>query len=152
MLGEVWAMLVWQSNLETGITEVDTQHKHLVDLTNTLKEEILVQLSYDNYDKIMEIIGELKDYTVEHFRVEEQMMKEHMSTIKKDDELAAFWGYLKNHKKEHSGFIDKINQIVDKDIDNQQDEISVGLTEFLMTWLVNHIMKVDMELSKYLQL
>jgi len=144
-------MLVWQSNLETGISEVDTQHKHLVNLTNTLKEEILVQLSYDNYDKIMEVIGELKDYTVEHFRIEEQMMKEHMSTIKKDDELAAFWGYFKNHKKEHSDFVDKLNQIVDKDIDSQQDEISVSLTEFLMTWLVNHIMKVDMELSKYLK-
>ena len=144
-------MLEWKSNLETGILEVDTQHKHLINLINTLKEEILVQLSYDNYDKIMEILGELKDYTVEHFKGEEQMMKDHMGTIKSDGNLAVFWEFFRNHKKEHSSFVDKMNQITDKDIDSQQDEISVSLTEFLMSWLVNHIMKVDRELPKYLR-
>ncbi len=143
-------MLEWQSSLETGIEEVDAQHKHLVNLTNTLKEEILAQLSYDNYDRIMEIISELKDYTVAHFRVEEQMMKAHMADIKDDKELALFWDYFKKHKKEHSDFIDKVNQVGAKDIDSQQDEISINLTEFLMNWLVNHIMKIDMELPKYI--
>lgn len=144
-------MLQWQTSLETGILQVDEQHKHLVKLTNTLKEEVVAQLSYDNYDRIVEILGEVKDYTVEHFRIEEQMMKDHMAAITNDEELSLFWAYFRNHKKEHSDFIDKVKSILDKDIDSQQDEVSVSLTEFLMNWLVNHIMKVDMELPKYLK-
>jgi hemerythrin len=122
-----------------------------VKLANTLKEEIVAQLSYDNYDRIVEILGELREYTVEHFKLEEQMMKGQLAAIKNDEELALFWAYFRNHKKEHSNFIDKVNSILDKDIDSQQHEVSVSLTEFLMGWLVNHIMKVDMELPKYIK-
>ncbi|WP_026477321.1 bacteriohemerythrin [Alkaliphilus transvaalensis] len=143
-------MLTWSKLFETNIESVDRQHRYLVDLINDLSTEVIAQLQYDNYDKIMSILTELKKYTIEHFRQEEQLMKDNMA--KMDDEtLAEFWPFFKDHKAQHADFIKKIEEIFDKDVDESQDDVSAELIGFLAEWLKNHIFKVDMQLRKYIK-
>lgn len=144
-------MLLWEKIFETGITEVDDQHRHLVRLINDLNEEVVSQLDFDNYDKIMEILGELKQYTVDHFNHEEQLMKNHMEGLN-EEALAKFWPYFKNHRSEHNAFVAKVQQLFDKDIDERQKEISIELINFLVDWLKNHILKIDRQLPKFFQM
>jgi len=119
-------MFEWHKMYETNIELVDQQHKRLVELINQLNAEVIAQLEYDNYDRIMEILGELKDYTVEHFKQEESLMKDAM--VKLDDEaLAEFWPYFKNHKAEHAAFVSKVEEVYSNNIDENQEEISIEL-------------------------
>ncbi|KAB3534716.1 bacteriohemerythrin [Alkaliphilus pronyensis] len=143
-------MFRWNNSFETGIVEVDKQHFHLVSLLNELNEEVVHQLQYDNYDKIMAVLLELKEYTEEHFSDEEGLMKDAMEKINDEVKLAEFWSYFKNHKKEHFSFVVKIKAIFDKDIDEQQEEISVELVAFLIDWLKNHILNIDQQLPNYI--
>ncbi len=141
-------MLQWDKSFETNIESVDSQHQYLIELINDLNKEVIAQMEYDNYDRIMEILTELKNYTISHFKQEEQLMKDIMSKLS-DEGLAQFWLYFKNHRAEHVAFINKIEQIFNKDIDDNQAEISLDLINFLVDWLKNHILKIDLQLCKY---
>ncbi|KAB3532731.1 bacteriohemerythrin [Alkaliphilus serpentinus] len=143
-------MLKWEGSFETGIEKVDHQHKYLVELINRLEEEILHQLKYDNYDKIVEVLMDLRNYTMNHFNSEELLMKEALSKFQDETQLANFWTYFKKHKKEHSAFVEKVELLTNSDIDQEQEEISINLVQFLVDWLKNHILTIDLQLPRYL--
>ncbi|MBM7615063.1 bacteriohemerythrin [Alkaliphilus hydrothermalis] len=142
-------MFGWDKMYETNIQMVDQQHKRLVELINQLNAEVIAQLEFDNYDRIMEILGELKDYTVEHFQHEESLMKDAMGKFD-DEKLAEFWAYFKNHKNEHADFVNKVEEVYCNNIDENQVEISIELIDFLVEWIKNHILKIDLQLEKYI--
>ena len=53
---------------------------------------------------------------------------------------------LEGQKRAHAAFVDKlvnINLEELEDIDEHQDEYLVGLIDFLLGWLTEHILKVD---------
>jgi hemerythrin len=79
----------------------------------------------------------MKDYSLFHFNSEEQMLKTH--------------GYpeLGNHKKEHKGFIEKIEDL-NKRISEGRLVVSVELTVFIKAWLTNHIMVNDKKYAAFL--
>lgn len=144
-------MVLWEKAFETNISDVDDQHRHLLKLINDLNDEVVAQLEYDNYDKIMEILNELSQYTIDHFKYEEKMMKDKMGALN-DEALAEFWAYFKLQRTEHAAFVSKIQQLLNQDIDDQQEDISLDLVNFLVEWLKNHILVIDLQLSKYLNL
>lgn len=115
----------------TGIELVDREHKELfriVDKANRLARD------YDagsDRDKIVEILDELKDYTKEHFADEE----EYMESIHYDG--------LEAQKRAHAAFIDKLETIDFKEIDEKPQESLNKLLEFLLGWLINHILNSD---------
>ena len=43
----------------------------------------------------------------------------------------------------HQAFVDKLNEINLDDVDENQQEYLIELVDFLLSWLVNHILKVD---------
>ena len=92
-----------------------------------IQEELL----HDKYDEIIAILDRLKEYTVQHFRDEE----EYMSRI----------GYagLAVQQMAHQAFVDKLNEINLDDVDDNQQEYLTELVDFLLSWLVNHILKID---------
>ena len=64
-------ILHWAPELDTGIAEIDAQHKRIVDYINQLSQ--LCQ-TYDRA-KLAEVIGDAVEYTISHFAFEETLME-----------------------------------------------------------------------------
>lgn len=126
----------WKEEYSTGIPLVDEQHKKLFEIAGKTYALINDEFAVDKYDKIIELIEELKDYTVFHFKSEE----EYMLSI----------GYRKffSHKVEHDDFVEKINSIDYTQLDQDQDTYLRNILEFVVEWISNHILKLDKMINK----
>lgn len=117
----------WNDALLTGIGDVDTQHKWLVDATNRLHDE----LSKPQSDPAVvgDILEGLVDYTYNHFIMEEELFER--------------LGYPESaaHKAQHNLFTAKISDLL---LRHERGEIASGeALELLKDWLIQHIMKTD---------
>ncbi len=124
-------MIQWKDEYSVGIDFVDEQHQQLFVIANKIYELLNNHLVLDKYDRIVEIIEELKDYTRYHFNAEE----EHMKSI----------GYRKflSQKVAHTEFLEKMDAIDLTRIDDGQNEYLHEILNFVMDWLVYHILKQD---------
>ncbi|MGB9975588.1 bacteriohemerythrin [Thermovenabulum sp.] len=124
-------MIKWKDDYKIGIYEIDNQHRRLFEIAedtyNLLKNEFIL----DKYDKIIELISELKDYAKYHFKSEEDYMEK--------------IGYkrLLSHKVEHKDFIEKIDSIDVFKIDQNQEAYVMELLDFIVNWISNHILEKD---------
>jgi hemerythrin len=87
--------------------------------------------SFDKYDRIIALITQLKDYTVYHFKTEE----EYMLQIK-------YKKYF-SQKVEHDDFIKAINNVNFDKVDENQDEYIEKMLGFVSNWIINHILERD---------
>lgn len=124
-------MLVWKDDYMLGVPQIDEQHKKLFEIAGKVFSLLRDKVQFDKYDKIVELIEELKDYTVYHFESEE----EYMRSI----------GYQKYfaHKAEHNHFIDRINGVDLNVIDENQNLYLLEMMDFVATWISKHILEKD---------
>ena len=115
----------------TGIELVDKEHAKLFDIIRETNELIFEELLHDKYDRIVAILGELRDYTIYHFKDEEKYM-----------ESIGYSG-LEAQKYAHQAFVDRLNEINLDEVDDNQQEYLEELIEFLGNWLVNRILNMD---------
>jgi hemerythrin len=115
------AYLHWTKDLDTGIDDIDKQHRRIVDYINELNEaNDAGELAATEH-----VLNKLVDYARNHFTAEEELLKK------------ADYPYLKAHKRLHEMFIKRIAEF--------QHRVSSGenvipeLHSMLKTWLVNHI-------------
>lgn len=120
----------------TGIPFVDEEHRKLFEIIEAANDVIHNDFLYDKYDQITNILEELLEYTKYHFTDEEIYM----------DSI----GYegLELQKKAHAMFIQKIEDVNLDDVDDNQDDYLMGILDFLLNWLANHILKLDMKIPK----
>ena len=121
---------------KTNIDIVDEQHKHLFEITDKTYELLTNDLLVDKYDRIMELLDELKEYTQLHFATEEKYMKEINYSGLKEQQIA------------HEQFIKKLDDYNLNTIDDNQDASIRDLLEFLNSWLVNHIINMDKKIGE----
>lgn len=121
----------WNNNFETGIDEIDEQHKKLIELLNNLANT----LTQDKTIQIESAFTELAQYANYHFKSEEAIWKKHI----KDSDLVI------SHEKSHESFIPKVLEIRNKN-DNLEDTIE-EIVLFLIRWLAFHIIDEDKRLS-----
>lgn len=121
-----------------GVTSMDDQHGKLVEIGNRLLELIELGESVDHYDEIMKVLEELRDYTIYHFETEEALFSE-LDYPNKDV-----------HIMEHQFFIKKIDKFFDTDIDEHQLDSLKKLTDFVMGWVLHHILNTDNEYAEIL--
>ena len=115
----------------TGITLIDDEHRRLFEIIKETNDVIEAELVHDKFDAIVHILEELKDYTIMHFQDEERYM-----------ESIAYDG-LALQRVAHTAFVDRINEINLDDVDDHQKEYLEELIDFLLAWLINHILKMD---------
>ncbi|WP_425059513.1 Bacteriohemerythrin [Sporomusa carbonis] len=132
-------MFDWKNNYSCNIAEIDKQHKQLFHLASQLYDIAKASDDYDYYDEIVRIFNELSDYTVYHFKYEEQLM---------DD-----YGYdseeTKRHKFEHAAFVAKMIQLQKEDLDKKQKKILMDLIMFATDWIEKHILHSDMKYKDF---
>ncbi|MEG6586888.1 bacteriohemerythrin [Dendrosporobacter sp. 1207_IL3150] len=125
------AMVAWKDEYSIGVADIDEQHKELFEIVNRTQELLKNELIVDKYDGIVAIINELKEYTIFHFKAEEEYMFKN--------------GYKKffSHKVLHQDFIEKIEKIDFAQLDNDQNKYLEGILVFVCEWLLDHILKED---------
>jgi hemerythrin len=118
----------WKESYNTGIEEIDIQHRKIADYISELYGSISQNVAAETSNLIVE---ELVQYTKTHFVYEEKLMEQNKFT--KIDE----------HKKVHEEFKNKLNVFIDKAQKKQQ--ITFQLVQFLRDWLIEHIQVEDKE-------
>lgn len=120
-------LLQWRNEFNTGVPLMDQQHKRLVELINQL-----FQCMKDGGDRMLlaEVVDELVNYTVTHFRAEEDVMRKHN------------YPDLEAHKLVHQNFVDKVGVYADK-LKAGDRLPPAEVYGFLKDWLVSHIEKQD---------
>ena len=124
-------MVNWKEEYVIGVEQIDEQHKKLIEIADNVYELLKNEFITDKYDKIVEVIEELKNYTIFHFKSEE----EYMLSI----------GHKKffSHKVEHDEFIEKINSLDLSKVDESQQKYLIEILDFIIKWIDEHIMKKD---------
>ncbi len=119
----------------TGIEFVDEEHQELFRITDKANKCLHQDFSFgDGYDEILDILDELKNYTQRHFKHEEEYM-EHIHY----DGLAA-------QQRAHESFIARFENIDMDAVDGDPKVYLESLIEFLLGWLINHILYTDQKI------
>jgi methyl-accepting chemotaxis protein len=126
------ALMEWSPTLSVGHAEIDRQHQKLIEIANRLNAAMHAG---QGRDVAGPILNELVDYTVNHFSFEEKLMEKHA------------YPERDRHTGEHKKLIAEVSQFK-KQFDSSKASISIELMGFIRDWLVNHILKVDKELSR----
>ena len=115
----------------TGIPLVDEEHRMLFAITGKVVDLLRNGVSDVDIPEILRILGELRDYTHKHFADEENYMRS--------------IGYegLEAQQRAHAAFIAALDEINEEQLRMQPDEYLRSLIEFLLGWLINHILKTD---------
>ena len=128
----------WMPKFDTGFVEVDQQHRYLVDLINLLGDA-LTEKSANSVD-IEAIVEDLVDYAQYHFKEEEELM--------------AFVGidvrHFKTHTDAHDGFLRDVLTLYETS-KLQQDANLQDLLDFLVHWLVYHILGADQDMARQIR-
>ncbi|PKL76195.1 MAG: hypothetical protein CVV27_11540, partial [Candidatus Melainabacteria bacterium HGW-Melainabacteria-1] len=131
--GNGFEIFPWNSNLETGIGEIDTQHQQLVYLLNALANQ---HVQGANQSEVENILHELADYARYHFETEEAIWKKALG----ED----IW--FTNHLKAHHDFFDYINNLLQDP--RPFEAILEELFAYLTQWLAMHILDSDKRMAK----
>lgn len=127
---------------KTGIELVDDEHRTLFEIIKETNDLICAEHLHDKYDKIMELLAKLKDYTEFHFHDEEMLM-----------ERIGYPG-LEAQKHAHAAFVERLVDIdlnTLDEIDNDQQSYLLDLINFLISWLTNHILVSDKKIGEYVR-
>jgi hemerythrin len=115
----------------TGISLIDEEHKELFRIIERVDHLTKNMNDVSGFDNIMLVIQQLSDYTKKHFRDEE----EYMADIGYDG-LAA-------QKRAHESFVERLENLDIQAFDDNPKEELQSLLEFLLGWLINHILYSD---------
>jgi hemerythrin len=128
----------WGVPFLTGLSEVDKQHQHLVDIIN--KFGSLLTEDGIRFQDVDSLYNELTNYAVYHFQEEEKMMSE-----VKVDTL-----HLNRHIDVHKGFLEEVTSIYSRISQDNLDQAG-ALLKFLTHWLAYHILGEDQDLAKQIK-
>ena len=126
----------WSANYAVGIAEVDTQHHALIDMINALSCGIGTN---QETATTRNLLDRLADYTRFHFSLEERMMGS--ANIEAE--------FVTRHCGEHAYFIGVLKDFT-ADFARGKGKISAALLEYLLHWLLHHIVVTDREMAKHL--
>lgn len=128
--------LVWRQQLAIGDESIDSDHKYLICLINTVE---LAMRTPEHRDVLTTTLAQLLDYTHAHFEREESIM------------LALRYSRYDKHKQQHQLLIRELVDI-QKNIaargegDHSAEECD-AVGKLLRHWLVDHLVKEDMLLK-----
>jgi hemerythrin-like metal-binding protein len=127
-------LIVWKDEYSVGHAVLDKQHRGLVQVINQLTKEAATG------GMIAYVFDELDHYVKEHFRFEEKLLRQ------------ASYAEFEAHKAQHRVFEQWLRAV--------RQSLSVGglsaplladsVNAYLRNWLINHILKSDMDYKSVL--
>nr|MBQ8253638.1 hypothetical protein [Lachnospiraceae bacterium] len=133
----------WSKSMETGIPDIDTQHKQLFKIGRDLEQLIRIQCIGITDKQILDVVCELRDYTGYHFYEEERMMQE------------MCYARISAHKKYHKRCSDFIMKLDLPKIKAEPLEQMKMIKEEVQSWIMDHVLSEDRDMTiayqKYLK-
>ena len=130
-------MYLWTEELETGNTEIDRQHRELIDTINRLLEACS---QGRGRTEIENTLGFLEKYITCHFTDEEALQRQS--------------GYpdYNNHKRYHDSFRQVVSQIVAAyRAGGATIPLVAKVNSNIGDWLVSHIKREDVKVAAHLR-
>jgi hemerythrin-like metal-binding protein len=128
--------MVWSDKFLTHVSEIDDQHRVLVQLINDAQNKLGVHPD----GKLLEVITrDLLSYAIYHFETEAELMQEYGYQEAASEE----------HNNQHRAFSTSVVQV--------RENLKIGkliasedLLAFLTSWLADHIMRTDQALAAFI--
>lgn len=133
--------IFWRPQFRIGHDDIDSDHRYLVLLLNTVE---LVLRHPDDPHNVELALAELRHYAEHHFEREERI------------QIAYGYVHFDRHKQEHRHLLADLDVLIQRihatfeDADGGVEGIkaqSGEITALLRKWLVDHVMKSDMQLA-----
>lgn len=125
----------WNTTYSVGNTEMDNQHKKLIDIINKLFDSF----KEGNAQKISsEILEEMIEYANFHLNSEEKLLYKYDYPEKE------------NHEALHNEFREKTEELKSI-ISSNSEDAHYKLMDYLKKWWTNHILVEDMKYSKFIK-
>ena len=128
-------LIEWRTEFETGVPEVDHEHRELVDLINALHAQIGANATKE---VVGGFLGEVFAKISAHFALEETVMRKH-----RYDEYAV-------HKADHEKLLDDIRDIMDAHERGLFVDYEAALGRAVRDWFVDHFKTKDARLHRML--
>ena len=119
----------WDTSYDVGVASVDQQHRHLVDLINSLYNACLGERA-ELEETFRDVMKDLVDYVIFHFKDEESIMEQ------------INYPGVKEHKQKHELFVKEILKSANAYTHGKQF-VPNSFARFLRDWLFNHILIDD---------
>ena len=126
----------WTPNFVTGLSEVDDQHRGLVNVINRFGELVMRQQTAAA-DELEAVFGELTRYAQYHFFEEESLM------LGKHLDMR----HITLHQQAHRSFLDEVT-LLHGGISASNRDAAKSLLQFLTHWLAYHILGCDQFMAK----
>ena len=131
-------VFIWDRQFETGIAEIDEQHRKLVKLINELGRVLAFETDADSFIKSLFLVfDELAEYVEYHFDFEENLMSQYHGIGEHEE----------THKLAHAEFVRNVSE-ARAAAKEHPAEVTGRILTFLSKWLMNHIVGTDMQLAK----
>lgn len=130
-------MIPWKESYEIGVEKIDCQHRQLLVKLNEFFDACANQ---QGREKIEETLKFLKEYTIEHFGSEEELM----STV--------HFPELDEHRKEHAAFVKTVLEL-EEAVQTKGVSVltTIKLNRVLTDWLIGHISKCDKLIAEHMK-
>lgn len=120
-------IILWDETFETGIIEVDIQHRNFFNIIKILNDSLAQKKSSM---VIKYIIEEIERYGQYHTKSEEEILQKYNL-------------FSEDHKIQHEIFKKGILQFKDKYISTKDNVLAKEICDYLLSWIKNHILKID---------
>lgn len=122
----------WDDKYSTGNDEIDKQHKQIFAYLDDLEAHMKQGATLQWVTNFMDALGL---YTRSHFCYEEICMRRLKCPVSE------------KNKQQHGKLLQLFNHAQKRfEKEGVSDELLVEVQQFLTSWLVNHIMKIDIHL------
>ena len=125
----------WSVELETGIDNIDNQHKELLRIGREVEQLIITNCENLTIDELYNVICELRNYATYHYYYEEELMRK----IQYKD--------IERHSEMHRNAISYINNIDPEKIKNNPIKEVKDIKTWIQNYVFEHIMFEDKELA-----
>ena len=127
----------WNSRLETGIKQIDEQHKELFNRIDQLE---LALYRGNSVTELLKLLEYLESYVVEHFQTEEKLL------------LDNFYPDFAIHSHQHESFRAYINGVLNDFKNKGADSyMAINIDKQMRKWWETHILKMDMAYVPYIK-
>ncbi len=121
----------WDESLNTGVEEMDADHRGLISLANSVQ----AAGQAGNQEDVLRLALEFSSYCDDHFVMEEEFMRD--------------IGYPQrmSHKSDHDQMLADLDKIIGHVHSNI--EASTVMADFIYRWTANHMQVFERQLAEF---